>query len=110
MIINDLAMQMLTLPNYFEVLLVLGMMVLYVLGCGLTHKGRLFYILPIISTLIGHLFIQSVILEKEYTEDPIIRRLMETVSIIYVILMIIGAYFFGENNISLRRGNDKNTK
>ena len=107
MIITNLAIQISTLPDYFQIPLILGMLLLYPTGISLTHKGRLFYILPAISTLIGHLFILSAVLEKGYIEEPITRGILSTIPIICVITLAIGAYSFGENNISRRKNSDK---
>jgi len=100
--INDLAMQTFTLPVYLIVLSMLGIGILFSLGCNLTHKSRLFYILPVISGLIGYLFIHGALLDVGYGEEYIgyVYGLVSILPILYIVLMAVGAYNFGESNIS----------
>jgi len=111
LVVDNLAMRVSLLPTPALVGLMVGMAVLFALGCNLTHKGRLFYALPIVSALVGYLLLQSVVL-SEIGEDveEWVKQLASSMPIIGMVILVLGAVVFGENNIERHRANRDKTK
>ncbi len=103
---NELALWLDALSIVGVVVFILGMLVLFLLGCNLAHKSRVFHVFSIMSAFGGYLIIQNQVLHADLMYEYAIQ-VASIVPVLTFAVLMIGAIVFGENDIKRHRKNER---